>query len=122
APQQRAHPGEEFGERERLYQIIVRAQLKPFYTVAHAVAGSKKKNWRAHPIAPQFRDHFPAVFSWQHDIHDKKVEPGRAREVQTGFAIARKIDNEARFAKSLGQKSRGFLFVLDDQNSHRPSV
>ena len=112
APQQRAHTGQQFGERERLYQIIVRAQLESFHPIAHTVAGGEKKNRSADPVAPQVRDNLPAVFPWQHDIDDKEIKFDRAREVQTCFTVAREIDRESGFAKSFGQKSRGFLLVL----------
>src|SRR5439155_12159673 len=117
-PQYRAYPGEQFRKRERLYQVIVRTQLESFHPVAHAVARSKKKNGRANAVASQFRDYLPAVLVWQHDIDDEKVEPGRAGERQTGFAIPRKIDSEAGFAQTFGEKGGRFSFVLDQQNSH----
>src|SRR5262249_8670990 len=79
ASQYRTHPGEQFGKRKRLDEIIVRAQFQSFNTVAHTVAGGKKKNRRANPIAAEFRDHFPAVLVWQHDIDNKKINFGCAR-------------------------------------------
>src|ERR1043166_1375826 len=83
----RAHAGEQFGKRERLDKEIVRAQFKPFHTSAHAVTGSKKENRRADPIAPEVRDHFPAVLMWKHDIDDKKIKLLSARLLQAGFAV-----------------------------------
>src|SRR5437773_494044 len=118
APQYRAYPGEQFRKRERLYQVIVRTQLESFHPVAHTLAGGKKKNGRANPVTPQFRDYLPAVLVWQHDIDDEKVGSGRARESQTGFAIPRKIDSEAGFAQTLGQKGGRLSFVFDHENSH----
>src|SRR5437867_2215814 len=70
ASQHGAHSGEQFGKRKRLDEIIVCAQLESFHTVAHTVAGSKKKNRRENSIAAEFRNHFPAVLVWQHDIDD----------------------------------------------------
>ena len=55
---------------------------------------------------------------WQHDIDDKKIKFGGARLVQAGFAIAREIDCKTGFAQSLGQESRCFLFVFDNENPH----
>src|SRR5947208_17046518 len=74
APQHRTHAGEQFGKRKRFDQVIVCAQLESFHTVAHTVASGKKENRRAYPIAPELRDHFPAVFMWKHDIDDKKIK------------------------------------------------
>ena len=102
-----------------LYQIIIGAQLESFHPVAHTVAGGKKKNGRTNPVAPQFRHYLPAIFVWQHDIDDKKIELDRARALQTGFTIPRKIDNETGLPQAFCQKSRRFRFVLDHQNAHR---
>ena len=55
----------------------------------------------------------------QHDINDQKIKFGGTRLFQSGFAINRDIDSKAGFAQSFGQKSRGFLFVLDHQNAHK---
>src|SRR6266853_1080671 len=117
-PQYRTYAGEQFRKRERLDQIIVCSKLQSFHTVAHTVAGGKKENRRANPIAPEFRDHFPAVLVWQHDIDDKNIKFGRARLLQATLTIARKIDSETGFAESLGQESRCLLFVLDNENPH----
>src|SRR5439155_4318205 len=94
APQYRAHPGYQFRKRERLYQVIVRAQFEAFHPIAHTVAGGKKKNGRTNPAVPQFRDHLPTIFVWQHYIDNKKVELGRARALEASFTIARKIDGK----------------------------
>src|SRR6516225_8649461 len=116
APQYRADPGKQLRKRERLDQIIVCAQFKSFHTIAHTVTRGKKENRRANSVAPEFRNHFPAVLMWQHDIDDKKIKFGRARLLQARLAIARKIDCKTGFAESLGQKSRCFFFVLDNEN------
>src|SRR5438876_5873819 len=57
ASQHGAHPGEQFRKCEWLDQIIVCAELESFHTVAHTVAGGKKENRCANPIAAEFRNH-----------------------------------------------------------------
>jgi hypothetical protein len=109
APQQRAHPGKQLGKRERLYQIIVRLQFKSFHLIVHTVACGEKKNGRARSAATQFRDHLPTVLVWQHDIDDEKIELGRASKLQAGFAIPRRINSEASFAQTFGQKAAVFF-------------
>src|SRR5215472_5898032 len=118
APQNRADPGKQLRKRERLDQIIVCSQLKSFHTIAHTITRGKKENWRANPIAPEFRNHLPAVFMWQHDIDDKKIKFARTRLLQASLAIARKIDSEPGFEESFSQESRCFLFVFDNENPH----
>jgi hypothetical protein len=120
APQQRAHPGEQLGERERLYQIIVRAQFQSFHSIAHTVAGGEKKNGRAHSTAAQFRDHLPTVHAWQHDIDDEKMN-FVPRELETGLAVPRKIDSEAGFA-GLWPKSGRFSSSITRIRSCRRDV
>src|SRR5262249_14925799 len=88
------------------------------HAVAHAVAGGKKKNRRAHPVAAEFRDHFPAVLVWQHDIDDKKIKFGGARFLQTGLAIARNLNRKAGFPEAFREETRCFLFVLNNENPH----
>src|ERR1051326_125869 len=117
--QYRAHPGKQFRKRERLNQIIVSAELKSLYAIAHTVACGKKKNWRANLIAPEFCDDFPALLTWKHDIHDKEIKFRRTRLLQAAFAVARKINCETSFAESLREEGRCFLFVFDNENPHR---
>jgi hypothetical protein len=71
--------------------------------------GSEKKNGRAHSAAAKFCDPRPTVFGWQHDIDNEKIELCRTRKLQTGLAVLGKIDSEARFTQTFGQKSRRFL-------------
>src|SRR5262249_25079312 len=78
----------------------------------------KKKNRRANPIAAEFRDYFPAVLVWQHDIDDKKIKFGGARFLQTGLAIARNLNRKTAFAEPFGEETRRFLFVLNNENPH----
>src|SRR5437016_8570071 len=118
ASQYRAHAGEQFGKGKLLDEIIVRAQLESLHTVAHTVAGGKKKNRRASPIAAEFRDHFPAVLVWQHDIDDKKIKFGSPGFLQTGLAIARDLNRKTGFAEPFREETRRFLFVLNNENPH----
>src|SRR5437588_11785388 len=99
APQHRPHAGEQFGKRKRLDQVIVCAQLESFHAVAHTVASGEKQNRRSNPIAPELRDHFPAVSMWKHDIDDKKIKLLSARLLQPGFAVGGDIDRETGCAE-----------------------
>ena len=112
--------GEQFRKRERLHHVIIRAELEPFYAIAHAVAGRQKNNWRLPLGRAQFFNERPAIFFRQHDINDEKVEPAGTRCCQPSLAIESKVDSETGFAEALCQKSRGLLFILDHQNSHKP--
>src|SRR5256885_813330 len=75
--------------------------LNPMSHTCSAIsARDKKKNGRANPVASQFRDYLPTIFVWQHYIDNKKVELGRARELQASFTVARKIDGKSGFPQS----------------------
>ncbi len=60
ASQHRAHARKQFWKGERFYEIIVCAELESFHPIAHTIAGGKKQNRRADPIAPQFARPHPS--------------------------------------------------------------
>src|SRR2546425_13030954 len=111
ASQSRADAREQFGEGERLNQIIVCAQFESLDPVADAIACGKEEDRRAKPAAAEFRDDRPAVFFREHYIDNEEIVSNGAYALQRCFAIMGEIDIEAGFAKPPGQKSGRFSFV-----------
>src|SRR5215813_9804158 len=118
--QKRTHAGEQFREREWFHHVIIRAEFKSFYAIAHAITGCQKNDRRLRLGRAQFFNESPAIFFRQHDIDNEQVKPARTRCGQPGLAIEGEIDGETGFAQTLCQKSRRLLFIFDHQNSHTP--
>ena len=119
--QQRTDAREQFGKRERLYQIIIRPELESLDAITHTVARGEKKNRCPEPGFAKFLDQRPSVFLWKHYIDNQQVELTTARQFKPTRAIIAGLDTESCFAKSLGEKPRGLFLIFDDQNTHRPT-
>src|SRR5437764_12939038 len=61
AAQQRFDPREQFREGERFHEVIVRAELKPFDSVANTVARGEEQDRHLFSSCPQWPDHVPTV-------------------------------------------------------------
>jgi len=120
--QKRADSCEQFGKSERLYHIIVGAQLKSFYPIANAVSGSEENDRGLDAGFTQFPDQGPAVHFRQHNINDQKIEfagPGRC---QCRDPVARDLDTKPGFAQALTQEGGGFLLIFNNEDLHTPIV
>ena len=52
APRQRAHPGDQLLERERLREVIVRARVQAAHAIVHGVAGGEHEDGRREAAPP----------------------------------------------------------------------
>lgn len=57
APGQGAHAGDDFGEHEGFWQIIVRAEVETVDSVVRIAAGGEKKHRRGAMLRAQFAKH-----------------------------------------------------------------
>src|SRR5262249_6084438 len=117
--QQRTDAGEEFGKREKFYQIIVRAHLKSFYAIAKAVARGEEKNRRPKSFVAKFLDKRPSIFLWKHYVDNQEIELAAARQVESGIAVGAGLSAKAGFTKSLREKRGRLFLVFDDQDPHK---
>mmetsp|Transcript_61822 Transcript_61822/g.146363 ORF Transcript_61822/g.146363 Transcript_61822/m.146363 type:complete len:219 (-) Transcript_61822:3668-4324(-) len=94
ATQQGLDPSGQFGERERLDEVVVCAAGQSLDLVFDRVAGRQHQDGR--PALPaQFREHLEAVPSRQHHIEDDQVVRALDSEMKSVDAVMCQVDDIA---------------------------
>ena len=108
---------QQFGERERLDEVVVGAELEPPDAVAtssRALRNTTGVCLRAHAL-----DHGPAVGAGQHHVEQHQVIVGSGREMQPFDPVVRDVDDEGVLVQPLLDVGRGLGLVFDDEDAHR---
>ena len=62
----------------------------------------------------------PSVMSWKHDVQNDEADVFfRGREMKSILAVAGNIDREPVFFQAFFEKIGCFLFIFNDQDTHR---
>src|SRR5882672_3745816 len=117
-PQERADAGEQFGERERLDQVVVGAGVEAGDAIIDGVPCREQQDRRRHAPLAQIAQQREAVELGQEDIEQDDVVGRRQRVVARFNAVAGQVDRVSGFAKALAKRARDAAFVLDDQQPH----
>ena len=121
APQQRAHARHQFGNRERLDDVIVGADREAAHALGFLAArGHHDDRQRARGLArPEPPADFEARHARQHPVEDDEV--GRVLgEAQLGLvAPLDALDDIALRLEIVGEQQGQIRFVLDDQDARR---
>ena len=121
AADERAQPGEKFGQVKWFDQVIVRAAIEPANTVRGGVAGGEHEH--RGPLLPAHpRQHFPTIESRQHDVEHDGVVVVALGLVKTVVPGLSSIDRVALLAQGLGKVAEQTRLIFDDQDSHRGVV
>jgi hypothetical protein len=118
SPGQRAHPGQQLGERERLDEIIVGAGIEAGHPVVDGVARRQEQDRRRHATPAQVAQQRQSIELGQQQVEKDDVVARGQRMVASRDAIAGDIDGVARFAQALPQRAGNAALVLDDQQPH----
>ena len=115
---QRLHAREQFGERERLGEVVVAAGLQAAHAIVHGVARAEDQHRHALAAPAQRVDQREAVETGQAQIDDGDVGPYFHRERQAALAIAGHVHREARLAQAVRHELGKRLVVFDDERAH----
>ena len=77
AAQQRMHPGQQLGQRERLDQIVIGAGGEPGQPVVQPVARGQEQDGQVGAVAQHPGQGQPVRAGGQHDVQDSQVGPER---------------------------------------------
>src|SRR5437867_12375057 len=86
--QQRMNARKKFGKGERLYQIVVSAELESFNAIGHAVAGGEKNNRCSETSVAELFNQRPSIFPGKHYINDQEIELAVAGHFKSSGAIS----------------------------------
>ena len=116
APDQRAEPGEQHDERERLRQEVVGAGVERLGLVVLAVLGGEDQDRRPDAFVAQRAAHLVAVHARQEDVEHDGVVGALAAPPEAVVAVVGDVDVEALGGEPVGDRGREQLFVLHDQD------
>ncbi|CDN45284.1 hypothetical protein BN871_HA_00060 [Paenibacillus sp. P22] len=123
AAQQRAHPREQLLERERLHQIIVRAEIEPLHAVMDIVLGGQHQDRHGAAAFPDAPAYFPAVHLRHHDIKDQQLRIGSEQRLQPFQPVAGRRDLVSLERQAAAQHGCNLLVIVyhHDMRSHGPA-
>jgi hypothetical protein len=115
APQQRAHATAELADRERLRDVVVRAQLEPEHLVELVVAGGEHDDRHRALGAEPLADLEPVELR-QHQVEHDEVDVLLREPRQRLLAVARVHDAEALALEREGEQLLHRVLVVDEQD------
>ena len=119
APEQRVDPRAQLGERERLHQIVVGAGPEPGDPVLDLSLGAQEQDRCFSPRAAHRPDDGDPVELGQHAVDHRHVVVAAERQHEPVAAVMGDIDGKPALGKPLGDETRRFGVVFDDQCAHR---
>ena len=120
APQHGAHARQQLGDRERLGDVVVGAQLEAEHLVGFGRAGGQHDDRRRDRARPQVAAHVEAVLLRQHHVEDHQVGRERAGLLQPLVAVGGGFDLVALELEVVAQPEPHLRLVFNHQDSfHR---
>ena len=112
----RANARHELLHRERLYEVVVRADLERVHAIVLGAAGRDDHDRGADSLSASGLDQLPAVHARQHQIEHADIRLLVAKPCQPLRAVADRDGVEPRGAEVPRHSLRDDLVVLDDEN------
>ena len=118
APDQRAHACVEFGERERLHEVVVGAGVESRDAVGERVLRGHDQH--GHGLAPvaQLLEHDPPRHPRQAEIEDHEVEPLRAQRSVGRDAVAQPVHRMPGALQERSDRVAELRIVFRQQDPH----
>jgi hypothetical protein len=117
-PKARMDAGQQFGEAERLREVVIRTRLQIRHPIGHRILSGEHDDGDAGASVTQQREHILAAHGGQDQIEDDDVELERPDQVQPVGSVAGGADDDAlRFQPPLDEGCYP-RFVLNDQHVH----
>ena len=115
APEQRAQPGEQHDEGERLGEVVVGTEVEPVGLVVLAVLGRRQQDRRPDALGPQPPGDLVAAQPGQHHVQDDRVVRDLARHREAAYPVVADVDREAGVHQPALHRRRHPLLVLDEK-------
>src|SRR5271165_3816665 len=118
-PRQTLDAGQQFGEDERLCQVVAATRFEAAHTLVNRGEGRYEQDRRDVVLLTQgLQQTEPIDFARQHAVQHDRVEVLARSEKQTVGTIVRVLDDVAGFPKPLHDKAGDGLVVFYDQYAH----
>ena len=113
-----AHPGQQFGEREGLHEVVIGTQFQPLDPIRHGITGRQEHHGSLPVGLADGAEYRPPIAARKLHVENDQVVVFGEGQVQAVVAAGGDIRREAAFRQALLQVARGFRFVLDNQDTH----
>jgi hypothetical protein len=123
ATQRRPQPGEQFGEHERLHQVVVTTRSESRQPVGDVVARGEEEHRCLEPARTQHLTDVAAVRIRQPDVEDDRIQV-RERHPQCPCAVRSRDDGVVLGTQPARQHVAQCVIVLhhEDASVHRRSI
>ena len=115
APRQRLDACQQFGERERLDQIVVAAAAQAAHAIVDLAERADDQGRRIDPGLAQLADDGQAVHARQHAVDGHHRVGVRRSQAKSVVAVVREIDLIAARPEEVDELRSRLRVVLDDQ-------
>ena len=118
---ERAEPGQELGEGERLRQVVVRAGVEARDPVVDRVTGGQHQHRHPDARPAQLAAGLEAVAAREHHVEDDRVVGVRLGHPERVVAGGRDVRGVALLGEPAADEARHLQLVLDNKNAHAHS-
>ena len=117
-PDQRAQPGEQFAEVERLDQVVVGAAIESGDARLDGVARRHHQDGHGASRLADGAAHGEAVLAGKHHVKDDRVVVGGGDLEDGRVAVGGQVDGVRLLAKPLREQVGGVRLVFNQENPH----
>lgn len=118
ASQQRAQPGEQFAEIERLHEIIVGAGVESGDAIDYGFARREHEDGGVDASRAQRLHHAEPIGAWQHDIEHNGVVAVHGGLGDGMSSVGAGIHGIRLLAEATGNEGGQPRIIFDDENAH----
>ena len=122
APGQGPDPRDQFGERERLAQVVVGAQVEAVHPVFYIGGRGQHEDAGCRRPGNQVSGHRVAVHPRQPAVEHDDVVAGERGYLHRGRAVVGHVHGHALVAQAFRYAVGEHLLILHNQHSHDPMV
>ena len=101
SPDQRAHPGEQFGKSEGLREVVIGAHVEAGHPVLNGSSCGQEQDRRAVAGHTESTADRESIEFGKHDVEDDEVIGRGARHEEPFFAVLREVHRIVFFAEPL---------------------
>src|SRR5680860_811818 len=113
--QDRLHASGELTRRERLGDVVVRAELQTHHAVVFVASGGEHDH-RHRRVLPQAPADLETVDPGQHEVEDHEVRPLSGRVVERGLAVTDRVHRETLALEVAHNDLTHCRIILDDEH------